>query len=902
MYKYIFTFIFTILILTSSILSSESRRDYLVYYDDPNWPSGSSHDSVLAVQRAWIVERFEFGIGQKVEAGDTLRAYNPDFGWYFYNSLQDNYVKNSNTNEHDWITTAAESLGIDPEEMYLHYIDDTYQTLGGITIFIKGYPNGSASSLAEARIPCYYNDTSRIVCNYSTPEARRLYIGYVKHLMSNYAVDVRGGVANSYYSGISWDNAAPALWNMGSIQSGGHVREHPTNIRIDSIRSLYGGVDWWYQANMKPFLQELMDTLANSSNWMPNNSEIKIILNIVGDTDVRLTEDNVSYMLFQEFSPSISRSNESTFQPFYANDSAAEVNGVNVLYSPAVRTDNHTLSESLHGNLAWFYISRSDSALFFQQKLNGPSIYGYDTLIWCGSMDINIGQPKGKHVLAQSGTDGVGYSYKIRKREYDNALVLLRTRGGGSQVINSSTDVDYALGGTYYEVYPNGTIGPGVTTTKMRNAQGRIFLIDPSIINPPSESIPLDTVLDFGAQPDLFINGSVKLSWTSTRNDAREGTATSYTIKHATEQITIGNWNSSITTTYQNPPTPDSAGSPESSVISGLTPGQEYSFGILASDEVGNYSDIVTTSGFARGILTPRISNDTIIHDLPNLKATLYAETVNSYLNIVYEFQLSTDSFFNTNYTELDNNSTGSYASVTFLDLLEDIDYYCRVRAKSVDESVFSGWSSNNISFNLNSGFNNLPPSTPELYSPQDGDSTTILTPNLIVVNSIDAEGDILTYDFELYNFDITVLLNSGYNIAEANQRTSWNVETTLTLNSTYSWRARAFDGLLYSEWSDYATFAVAQLSAGVAGPSSTIMSYPNPVSFQQGETVSFVIGDEPTDILIQSISGSRILLVRDVTNIWEWDGRNSSGSLVALGTYLWYSTENRGFGKIVVK
>ncbi|MBU8934539.1 MAG: fibronectin type III domain-containing protein [candidate division Zixibacteria bacterium] len=138
--------------------------------------------------------------------------------------------------------------------------------------------------------------------------------------------------------------------------------------------------------------------------------------------------------------------------------------------------------------------------------------------------------------------------------------------------------------------------------------------------------------------------------------------------------------------------------------------------------------------------------------------------------------------------------------------------YYFAI--KTADE--VPNWStlSNVVSFRFNTA-----PSPPIPQSPPNDSIISSLAPLLIVGNGTDADGDTLTYDFELYNEAADVLLADSTEIAEGIDYTQWRVPGDLLADSTsYSWRVRCYDGELYSEWTDTVRFAV-DLNADVNLP-----------------------------------------------------------------------------------
>ncbi|MGA1867764.1 MAG: OmpL47-type beta-barrel domain-containing protein [bacterium] len=131
--------------------------------------------------------------------------------------------------------------------------------------------------------------------------------------------------------------------------------------------------------------------------------------------------------------------------------------------------------------------------------------------------------------------------------------------------------------------------------------------------------------------------------------------------------------------------------------------------------------------------------------------------------------------------------------------------YYWRAQAQD-EHGAASDWMETSTFFVKKV---NHTPSAPTLNSPAHMSKATSLTPLLSVNNSHDPDGDTITYEFEIYpNTDLTPpALASVNEHAEGDSTTSWLCEAILE-GSWYSWRARAFDGIAYSEWMEEATFS----------------------------------------------------------------------------------------------
>ncbi len=134
--------------------------------------------------------------------------------------------------------------------------------------------------------------------------------------------------------------------------------------------------------------------------------------------------------------------------------------------------------------------------------------------------------------------------------------------------------------------------------------------------------------------------------------------------------------------------------------------------------------------------------------------------------------------------------------------LTENNIYYWRARA--FDGELHSGWMPE-ASFMVNTA--NDAPSKPTLHAPAEGSSLDTLYPTLSINNAEDPDSDTLTYDFEIYKGGVLVDFFTG--IPQGNTVTSVTLINALTDNTTYTWRAKAYDGDRYGEWMDTATFSV---------------------------------------------------------------------------------------------
>jgi hypothetical protein len=113
-----------------------------------------------------------------------------------------------------------------------------------------------------------------------------------------------------------------------------------------------------------------------------------------------------------------------------------------------------------------------------------------------------------------------------------------------------------------------------------------------------------------------------------------------------------------------------------------------------------------------------------------------------------------------------------------------------------------------------NVGIGDQAPGAPWLCAPGDSNSVAVLRPTFSVTNAVDAQGDTLTYRFEVFsNPTLTNLVAQVPVVASGSNVTAWQVDVDLLNNAQYWWRCRASDGTNVGAWMATASFFVRQIN-----------------------------------------------------------------------------------------
>jgi hypothetical protein len=195
--------------------------------------------------------------------------------------------------------------------------------------------------------------------------------------------------------------------------------------------------------------------------------------------------------------------------------------------------------------LAYYYLLADPNTTFLDYD------GGYDTTgpwnrHWFPAMKTDIGQPTSSWSLFATGTDpsNAALTYRIYERSYANALVLYKPLSFGNGVTGTLADATaatQALGGTYYPLQSDGTLGAPITSITLRNGEGAVLIKASSVaVSLAVTALPSSTTAGAPIQftvSGVSSSGNVVPDYTGTvhfaSTDAAAGLPADYTFTAA---------------------------------------------------------------------------------------------------------------------------------------------------------------------------------------------------------------------------------------------------------------------------------------------------------------------------------------------------------------------------------
>ena len=213
-----------------------------------------------------------------------------------------------------------------------------------------------------------------------------------------------------------------------------------------------------------------------------------------------------------------------------------------------------------------------------------------------GTVDLSWTAP------GADGTIGTASSYLIR---YSASSINSQTTWDNATPVITGIPAPKIAGQT--ETMTVGGLTPGSTYYFAVRAQDEVPNLA-GLSNSPSamamtDTTPPSAISNLTALPGTY-EETINLSWTAPGDDGSSGTAKNYLVRYADTIIDATSWNSA-TPVNIGLPTPKNAGSAETMIVTGLTPGHSYFFAVRAQDETPN-------TGAMSNSPSAMASNDTI--------------------------------------------------------------------------------------------------------------------------------------------------------------------------------------------------------------------------------------------------------------------------------------------------
>jgi hypothetical protein len=380
----------------------------------------------------------------------TIKQQRPDSIILAYNNI-------SNCTDGDQLCTYLQSLP-NPESYFLHFGSSSVQDIDGRT-----YSRNSGDRV------CSYTCDNRWTTNYLDPQTRNTLVDFFSD-PSHLPAHTDGWFFDNMDRGCSYSGALNSGSVLGGISgnaslSSGPIMEAACNALLEQMDQNMPS-DMYFITNTSNYGASYCD----SWGWAFCTSTLN---------GVQLSRPLAQGMMYsrgvlQEFEYRITtRLNE--FEGNYGglkeiwNAKGSPHNNLYIMWwiragddSGIPDNDERIKIFALSTHLLYQF-ERSYMRYDGQNQNNTPL-----TGDWYGAMGVNIGNANG---------DKTALDDRTFKRSFDNGIVLVRFRVGTND--NYSDSQTYDLGGNYYPVNSDGSLGSPVSSVNLKNSQGFIGIKNP---------------------------------------------------------------------------------------------------------------------------------------------------------------------------------------------------------------------------------------------------------------------------------------------------------------------------------------------------------------------------------------------------------------------------------------
>ncbi|MCO4772437.1 MAG: PKD domain-containing protein [Deltaproteobacteria bacterium] len=354
-------------------------------------------------------------------------------------------------------------------------------------------------------------------------------------------------------------------------------------------------------------------------------------------------------------------------------------------------------------------------------------------------------------------------------------------------------------------------IAPVITSSAPTSAiQGTVYSYVPTVVDPGAE-VFVWTLSASASSNTAFDTATGEITWTPDAADAAQGT-----FNLVLDVVDgDGGADSEAWTVTVSSADSDGDGMPDDwETANGLNPNNASDAaldpdfdGATNLDEYNNGTDPASYDGPSAPVANAPLTGDEVAQVRPSLVVDNATDPQGD--TLLYTFEVYSDAGLTalvTSTTALAEDGSGQTPWEVDLDLAENTEYWWRAAAS--DAYIQGAWSTEQ-SFFVNAV--EEAPDVPVLVFPIDDEVAASLTPTLSWSEALDPDGDVLTYDVEVYD-DLGVLVTSTTGVSGSGSSAEWVVDVTLTEDAFYDWTVRAVDDTgLESAWAELEGFLVSE-------------------------------------------------------------------------------------------
>ncbi len=389
----------------------------------------------------------------------------------------------------------------------------------------------------------------------------------------------------------------------------------------------------------------------------------------------------------------------------------------------------------------------------------------------------------------------------------------------GTYTITVSVDDQDGGVTTQTETITIGNIDPSITSSAPTSAvQGAQYSYTPSVVDPGDEVFTW-TLSPSASTNTVFSSSTGALTWTPDSADVAQGT---FSLVLTVDDGDGGTDAESWTVTVLAADTDGDGMSDDWETANNLDPldpndagGDPDGDGATNLDEFGQGTDPFSYDGPSAPVAVSPLTGDEVADARPDL-------VVDNALDpqpgdaLLYTFEVYSDAALTTlvtSVTGLAEDGSGQTTWQVDVPLTENTEYWWR--AAATDPWVTGAFSVEE-SFFVNA--QEEAPSVPALVYPIGDEIAATLTPTLSWTEPLDPDGDLLTYDVEVFD-EALALVASTTGVVGDGTSGEWTVDVALAENAFYTWTVRAEDDEgLTSDWAAEEGFFVSEANEAPTG------------------------------------------------------------------------------------